>query len=171
MTASPPSRRAIARMTDGPFYPPRSWRERWSDWDADLTRVQRGARVLQARGELLLRAFENVLRNAVKFTAPGTAVEVQARAEGRWLRVCVADRGPGLPPEALQRIFEPFVRVDAGVHTEGFGLGLAIARRAALAHGGRLEALAREGGGLVLAFSLPLPDGATGSSTEPVEAP
>jgi len=47
------SRRALASMTDGPFYPPSAWRAQWSDWDADLTRVQRGAQVLQARGELL----------------------------------------------------------------------------------------------------------------------
>jgi protocatechuate 3,4-dioxygenase beta subunit len=47
------SRRALVEMTDGPFYPPRAWRERWSDWDADLTRVQRGGQVLTARGELL----------------------------------------------------------------------------------------------------------------------
>jgi protocatechuate 3,4-dioxygenase beta subunit len=47
------SRRALARMTDGPFYPPRAWRERWSDWDADLSRVQAGERTLVAQGEHL----------------------------------------------------------------------------------------------------------------------
>jgi protocatechuate 3,4-dioxygenase beta subunit len=47
------SRRTIAGMTDGPFYPPRAWREQWSDWDADLSRVQRSGRTLQARGEHL----------------------------------------------------------------------------------------------------------------------
>ena len=47
------SRRAIARMTDGPFYPPRVWRERWSDWDADLTRVQQGGTTRTAKGEHL----------------------------------------------------------------------------------------------------------------------
>jgi protocatechuate 3,4-dioxygenase, beta subunit len=47
------SSRAMARMTDGPFYPPRAWREQWSDWDADLSRVQRNARMLTARGEHL----------------------------------------------------------------------------------------------------------------------
>jgi protocatechuate 3,4-dioxygenase beta subunit len=47
------SRRTAASMTDGPFYPPRAWREQWSDWDADLARVQHDGRVLQARGELL----------------------------------------------------------------------------------------------------------------------
>lgn len=47
------SRRTVAPMTDGPFYPPRAWRELWSDWDADLSRVQRDGRTLEARGELL----------------------------------------------------------------------------------------------------------------------
>jgi protocatechuate 3,4-dioxygenase beta subunit len=47
------SRRTVAEMTDGPFYPPRAWREQWSDWDADLSRVQRDGRTLQARGEHL----------------------------------------------------------------------------------------------------------------------
>jgi len=47
------SRRAIATMTDGPFYPPRAWREQWADWDADLSRVQRDGRTLVARGEHL----------------------------------------------------------------------------------------------------------------------
>ena len=47
------SRRSLAAMTDGPFYPPRAWREQWSDWDADLSRVQRGGRTLIAKGEHL----------------------------------------------------------------------------------------------------------------------
>ncbi|MBC7942629.1 MAG: intradiol ring-cleavage dioxygenase [Chitinophagaceae bacterium] len=47
------SSRSLSAMTEGPFYPPRAWRERWDDWDADLTRVQRGTQVLSARGELL----------------------------------------------------------------------------------------------------------------------
>lgn len=47
------SRRVVPGMTDGPFYPPRAWREQWSDWDADLSRVQRNGRTLEARGEVL----------------------------------------------------------------------------------------------------------------------
>lgn len=114
--------------------------------------------MLHAHGELLLRAFENVLRNAVKFTAEGTCVEVRAEASSHTLQVSVADRGPGLPADALQRVFEPFVRVEAGAQAQaqGFGLGLAIARRAVQAHGGAIAAHAREGGGLELRFSLPL---------------
>lgn len=112
--------------------------------------------MLPAHGELLLRAFENVLRNAVKFTAEGSCVEVRAEADARVLRVSVADRGPGLPAEALQRVFEPFVRVEAGAPVEGFGLGLAIAQRAVQAHRGQLSAHTREGGGLEMRFLLPL---------------
>jgi len=52
-TAWTASQRTMASMTDGPFYPPRAWRQQWPDWDADLTRVQSDGRVLQARGELL----------------------------------------------------------------------------------------------------------------------
>ena len=114
------------------------------------------ALLLWAHGELLLRAFENVVRNAVKFTAEGSTVEIEARADADALRVRVADRGPGLSGAALQRVFEPFVRDESSGRTEGFGLGLAIARRAVEAHGGALSAQHREGGGLVLCFELPL---------------
>ncbi|MEK8052836.1 HAMP domain-containing sensor histidine kinase [Ideonella sp. DXS22W] len=115
-------------------------------------------------GELLLRAFDNLLRNAVRFTAPGSRVAVSAELQPHGahpaLRVCVADRGPGLPPAALQRVFEPFVRGDEaapGVPPgQGFGLGLAIARRAVQAHGGELTATNRDGGGLVMTLVLPL---------------
>jgi len=112
---------------------------------------------MRANGELLLRAFENAVRNAVRHTAPGTAVEVTARlcAPAR-LRVEVADRGPGLPPEAMERVFEPFVRLQAVPEDNGAGLGLAITRRAVLAHGGCARAQARAGGGLCIVFELPV---------------
>jgi two-component system, OmpR family, sensor kinase len=129
----------------------------------DLSFCSTHASVLsRAHGELLLRAFENAIRNAVKYTPPGSHVEVTAvcqRGE-RELVVQVADRGPGLPAEALQRVFQPFVRMDAG-HQQGFGLGLAIARRSMEAHGGHISALLRPGGGLQLQFVLPLSPDAT----------
>lgn len=109
------------------------------------------------RAELIDRAVENVVRNAVKYTEPGTTVEVRAEAGAGdpVFVVRVADRGPGVPEADLETIFEPFYR-GAGRAGAGFGLGLAISRRAVEAHGGRVTARNREGGGLVIEISLPL---------------
>lgn len=115
-----------------------------------------GEEVARVRAELLHRAVENVVRNAVKYTAPGTTVEVAAGRSGQAFRVTVADRGPGVPEADLAAIFEPFYRGQAGEGQAGFGLGLAIARRAVEAHGGSLVARNREGGGLVMELELPL---------------
>jgi two-component system OmpR family sensor kinase len=116
-----------------------------------------GEVVARVRAELLHRAVENVVRNAVKYTAPGTTVEVTAKRAGQSFRVSVADRGPGVPEADLAAIFEPFYRGDSSQGSAGFGLGLAIARRAVEAHGGRLSAKNRDGGGLVMELELPLP--------------
>ena len=108
---------------------------------------------IQGRGDLLYRAFENVVRNAVKFTYESTVVKVDAQASPTSLIVTVSDHGPGVPQEFHAQMFEPFQRVgDAGV--EGFGLGLTIAKRAIESHGGRIEAQAAEGGGLAIRVSL-----------------
>lgn len=128
-----------------------------------------GRFVAQVDGELLYRAFENVIRNAIKFTAPDTAVEVSASVitdeGGRRLKVSVADRGPGASDALLQAMFDPFVRGDNGTQGVGHGLGLAIARRAVRAHGGDIAARRREGGGLVVDIVLPerMPDEGEGA--------
>jgi two-component system OmpR family sensor kinase len=117
-----------------------------------------GSFVANVDGELVYRALENVVRNAVKYTELGSTVEVLAAPNhsGDCLEVVVSDRGPGVRPEMLSSIFEPFVRDAETVGaTSGFGLGLAIARRALLAHGGDIAAEHREGGGLVVTLRLP----------------
>lgn len=118
-----------------------------------------GRFVAQVDGELLYRAFENVIRNAIKFTSPDTAVEVSAKVftdeSGRRLKVAVADRGPGASDALLQAMFDPFVRGDNGTQGVGHGLGLAIAQRAVRAHGGDIAARRREGGGLIVEIVLP----------------
>jgi len=116
-----------------------------------------GAFVANVNGDLVYRAFENVIRNAVKYTAPGSRVEVEARVSqgGRALEVTVSDRGPGVPQDKLQAMFEPFVRLEGSESVRGTGLGLALAKRAILSHGGRIEARRRDGGGLVVGIHLP----------------
>jgi two-component system OmpR family sensor kinase len=116
-----------------------------------------GEFVVKARAELLHRAFDNVIRNAVKFTREGTVVEVVVAisAASDRLTVTVADRGPGIPENDLQAVFEPFFRSGTGVKTAGFGLGLAIARRAIEMHGGTIRAMNRDGGGLRVGIVLP----------------
>ncbi|WP_323614972.1 HAMP domain-containing sensor histidine kinase [Pseudomonas putida] len=106
--------------------------------------------------ELLYRAFENVVRNAVRYTAAGTEVRVLALLsdDGEQLEVTIIDQGPGVDPARLQSIFEPFDRgMDSG--SDGFGLGLAIARRAIALHQGTITAQAGEGGGLRVNIQLP----------------
>jgi two-component system OmpR family sensor kinase len=110
--------------------------------------------------DLMRSAIENVLRNAVRFTREGTAVEVSMTREGGETRVVIEDRGPGVPAEELEKIFEPFHRVaesrdrDSG----GTGLGLAITARIITMYGGRVKASNREGGGLRVELTLPVTD-------------
>jgi signal transduction histidine kinase len=104
--------------------------------------------------ELLRSALENVLRNAVRYTAEGTGVEVSLRREGARAVIRVRDHGPGVPAGMLRSIFVPFQKAENS--TEGSGLGLAIAERAVVAHLGSIRASNAEGGGLVVDVDLPL---------------
>ena len=107
---------------------------------------------------LVGRAIQNVVGNALKFSPPGSCINIVSWVDAaNALLIEVRDRGPGVPPQALQAIFEPFVRVGeqalAGV--EGAGLGLAIAKKVFVAHGGSIRASNRMGGGLVVSIRLP----------------
>ncbi|MGQ9896666.1 MAG: sensor histidine kinase [Acidobacteriota bacterium] len=92
--------------------------------------------------ELLRRALENIMRNAVRHTPPLSCVEVEVKAVPDQLRIIVRDYGKGVPPEALDNIFKPFYRVETARDraSGGVGLGLAIASRAAALHSGRIWA-------------------------------
>lgn len=106
--------------------------------------------------ELIRRALENVLRNAMRFSPQGSAVEVELRDAPAWVTLTVRDHGPGVPEGALERIFEPFFRVDESRDCDrgGVGLGLSIARRAVVLHGGRV--IARNAApGLIVTLGLP----------------
>lgn len=106
--------------------------------------------------ELLRSAFENVIRNALRYGPPGSTIAVAAaRRDG--IEITVRDHGPGVPEKDLKLIFEPFYRVDAARDRAGGGdgLGLAIAARAISVHGGSIEARNVAGGGLEVAMRLP----------------
>jgi two-component system sensor histidine kinase CpxA len=92
--------------------------------------------------ELLRRAIENVLRNSIRYAPKESAVEVMVEATNGVASVSVRDYGPGVPEEALPKIFQPFFRVDGSrdSSTGGMGLGLAIAMRAVGLHHGQLQA-------------------------------
>lgn len=116
-----------------------------------------GEAMAQVYAEPLYRACENIIRNAVKYTAAGTQVDVFAHGDAsQRFTLQVADRGPGLKAVDPERMFDPFYRGENGQGTGGFGLGLTIARRAAELHGGTLSARARPGGGLEMVLVLPL---------------
>jgi two-component system OmpR family sensor kinase len=106
--------------------------------------------------DLLWRAIENVVRNAVKHGGAGGSSEIRLRADARFVHVEVLDRGPGIAPADLPAIFQPFFRSNPSKnHVDGHGLGLAIAERVVHAHGGTIRATNRDGGGLQVAIVLP----------------
>lgn len=115
--------------------------------------------IIPAHGELLYRALENVVRNALHHTPPETTVTVTAyqHKATNTLHITVDDQGSGVPPEEIDLIFEPFQRSSQSRHEHhGYGLGLAIARRAIDSHSGSIRASNRPEGGLRISIELPL---------------
>jgi two-component system sensor histidine kinase CpxA len=116
--------------------------------------------VIDGKRELLYRAIENVLRNAVRYTETGTLVELRLRKDDKQQMAVIEvnDRGPGIPESELESVFRPFYRVDVArsAQTGGFGVGLAIAERAVKLHNGNIGASNRAGGGTSIQICLPI---------------
>lgn len=103
------------------------------------------------------QALSNLIENSVRHTPPGTDIVVSARVKGAEAEVEVADSGPGVPMDAVSRLFTPFYTVRSRDEaSRGSGLGLAIAKGLVEAHGGRIWAENRREGGARFVFTLPL---------------
>lgn len=112
--------------------------------------------VVASTGDLLHKSFENVLRNAIGHTSPDSQVRVTLDQKGAGFCIRIEDQGAGIAEEELERIFDEFYRVDTARSREsgGYGLGLAIARRAIEHHGGQIRAQ-NTGTGLAVSIELP----------------
>jgi two-component system, OmpR family, sensor histidine kinase KdpD len=111
--------------------------------------------IVDVDGSQIQRALANLIENALKFSPAGVPVHVAITATRKEAIARVVDQGPGLPPDELERVFEPFYRRD-GDRRSGAGLGLAIARGFVEANGGRIWAESRPGQGATFAVALPV---------------
>ena len=165
----------LARLESGAREPAREMvevlaivREVAEDADFEARGRRRAVQIVEAAeaavvgdAELLRSAVENVVRNAVRHTGDGTAVEIAVRRlHGHGVpgvRISVRDHGSGVPSRALPYIFEPFYRVSEARehHAGGVGLGLTIAHRTVRLHGGAVRAANAPDGGLVVEIDLP----------------
>jgi two-component system sensor histidine kinase CpxA len=139
--------------------------------------IQAGNWAVRGEASLLHSAIENVVRNAIRYTREGSTVEIHLERRdspaGTEAVVGVADCGSGVPPDALEKLFQPFYRLDddRGRQTGGVGLGLAITERAVRFHGGRVAAFNRAEGGLLVEIHLPLlMQGGLQKTSEPLPA-
>jgi two-component system, OmpR family, sensor histidine kinase KdpD len=118
--------------------------------------VPEGLPIIVADSSLLVQAIVNLLDNAIKYSPPDSSVDINARVEADSIIVEIADRGEGIPPRDLDRIFEKFYRAQGVDKASGTGLGLSITRGIVEAHGGQVSAQNRLGGGMVFKIELPI---------------
>jgi two-component system, OmpR family, sensor histidine kinase KdpD len=105
---------------------------------------------------LIVQALVNILDNALKYSPSDSPIEISGRWVAQQVEIEVADRGIGIPPEDLQRVFDKFYRVHRPDNVTGTGLGLSISKGIVEAHGGRIVAENRPGGGTVVRLTLPV---------------
>lgn len=105
---------------------------------------------------LIVQVLVNLIDNSLKYSPPETGIDIQVQIVRGVLQVYVSDRGMGIPPGELAHVFEKFYRVQRPEGISGTGLGLSISKGIVEAHGGRIWAENRDGGGTTIAFSLPL---------------
>lgn len=113
--------------------------------------------LLEADGQRLRQVITNLVHNGIKFTPPPGQVTVAAEAEDGEVIISVTDTGPGIPSQALPRLFERFYQIgDVFAHHEGMGIGLYISKRIVEAHGGRIWVKSEVGKGSTFYVALPL---------------
>jgi len=116
---------------------------------------------IRGNREMLYRAVENVVRNAIRYTDSGSEIEIRLSStkgsNGRVALVEISDHGPGIPESEIKDVFRPFYRVDhaRSPETGGFGVGLAITERAVKLHDGEVHASNRKGGGATIQMCFP----------------
>jgi len=119
---------------------------------------------------LMAQVLINLLDNAVKYSPPEGTIEFSARTRENWLEVEVADQGPGIPEEYLMQVFNKFFRLSRHEKFSGTGLGLAISKGIIEAHGGKIWAENRPGGGSKIIFTLPLTISETESKSQTMDS-
>ncbi|MBU1105991.1 MAG: HAMP domain-containing protein [Candidatus Riflebacteria bacterium] len=114
--------------------------------------------IVTGTSQLIERAVENILRNALKFSPENSEIIIELQSQNNTANITIADCGPGIPEEDLQKVFAPFYCLSENRNPQsgGIGLGLAIAQRAIKLHKGQITLKNRDGGGLTASISLPL---------------
>jgi two-component system OmpR family sensor kinase len=119
-----------------------------------VTNGRRSEALVVGSGKLISRAIENIVRNGLRFSRRGEAITVELDSTVAGTTLYIRDQGPGVKTEQLESLFEPFVQADPA-NGQGYGLGLAIAKRAIIAHGGTIRAVNGAAEGLIIILWLP----------------
>lgn len=121
----------------------------------NLINEKTGHTIIHGNAEMVRRAVENILRNAVRFSPSQHKVKVLVKSAQGQIILRIADDGPGVEESKLSSIFEPFFRIPSATAGKGYGLGLAIAQKVATNHGGTIFAENAQTGGLIVTLTLP----------------